>query len=111
MRAARERLADLIDPDRVLRENAYLAFSDVREVFDAEGRMLPVKDWPDRLAAAVGNIEVVRRNVDSADGHTDQVIKLKVWDKPKALESLMKHLGLFEERTHLEGEIVLKWQD
>jgi len=95
---AQERLNDLIDPDRALREAARLAFSDVRQLFDADGRMLAVKDWPDDLAAAIGGIEVLKRNIDSKDGKTEDVIKVKVWDKPKNIEFLLKHLGLLVER-------------
>src|SRR5450830_1901928 len=62
-RKAAERLADLIDPDRALREAARLAYSDIRELFDDEGRMLPIRRWPDSVAAAVQSIEVVRRNM------------------------------------------------
>ena len=111
MRAkANERLADLIDPDRALREAARLASSDVRQLFDEKGNMLPVKEWPDGLAAAIGGIEVVRRNVDSADDKTDDVIKVKVWDKPKNLEMLFKHLNLFKEQLELTGGITVKWE-
>ena len=100
-RKAAERLADLIDPDRALREAACLAYSDVRMLFDDEGRLKPVKDWPDELAAAIGGIEVLKRNVDSHDGRTDDVIKVKVWDKGRALEMLFKHMGLLTERLEL----------
>ena len=100
-RKAAERLADLIDPDRALREAARLAYSDVRMLFDEEGRLKPVKDWPDELAAAIGGIEVLKRNVDSHDGRTDDVIKVKVWDKRAALEMLFKHMGLLTERLEL----------
>jgi len=109
-RKAAERLADLIDPDRALREAARLAYSDVRMLFDEDGKLKPVKDWPDELAAAIGGIEVLKRNVDSHDGRTDDVIKVKVWDKGKALEMLMKHLNLFKERVELSGGIEIKWQ-
>lgn len=108
--AARERLADLIDPDRALREAARLAYSDVRQIFDAEGKLLPVKDWPPELAAAVGGIEVVKRNVDSGDGRTDDVIKVKVWDKPRALEMLFKHLGLLTDRVEHSGHLEITWK-
>lgn len=107
---AAERLADLIDPDRALREAARLAYSDVRQIFDGEGKLLPVKDWPPELAAAVGGIEVVKRNVDSGDGRTDDVIKVKVWDKPKALEMLFKHLGLLTERVEHSGGLEITWK-
>ena len=106
-RKAAERLADLIDPDRALREAARLAYSDVRVLFDDAGRLKPIKEWPDDLAAAIGGVEVVRRNIDSGDGKTDDVIKVKVWDKNAALDRLFKHLGLLTERVEvtLKGEI------
>jgi phage terminase small subunit len=107
---ANERLADLIDPDRALREAARLAYSDIREVYDNKGRLKPMKDWPDALAAAIGGVEFVRRNVDGADGHSDDVIKVKVWDKPRALEMLFKHLGLLEESVKLRGNITFGWE-
>jgi hypothetical protein len=82
-RKAQERLADLVDPDRTLREAARLAFSDIRELFDAGGRLRPIRDWPCELAAAVGSVEVVKRNVDSGDGRTDDVIKVRLWTSPE----------------------------
>ena len=110
-RKAAERLADLIDPDRALREAARLAYSDVRDLYDEAGKLKPMKDWPDDLAAAVGGVEFVRRNIEGGDGHSDDVIKVKVWDKPKALEMLFKHLGLLIEKVEHSGGIELKWRE
>ncbi len=45
---------------------------------------------------------LVRRNIDSRDGHQDDVIKLKLWDKPENMEILFKHLGLQTERVELK---------
>jgi len=107
---ANERLADLIDPGRALREAARLAYSDIRGLFDDKGQLKPMGAWPDGLAAAVASVEVVRRNVDSGDDHTDDVIKLKLWDKPKNLEMLFKHMNLFKEQIELSGGITVKWE-
>lgn len=104
-RAAAERLADLIDPDRALREAARLAYSDIRELFDDKGNMLPVKQWPDHLAAAIASIEVVKKNLAAGDDKVDDVIKVRVWDKPKNLEMLFKHLGLLEERIKADVKL------
>ena len=109
--AARERLADLIDPDRALREAARLAYADIRELYTAEGKLKPIKDWPDDLAASIGGVEFVRRNVEGGDGHQDDVIKVKAWDKPKALEMLFKHLDLFSPQKHELNVKVYKWQE
>lgn len=109
-RKAAERLADLIDPNRALREAARLAYADIRELFDDRGRLKPINEWPKDLAAAVGSVEVVKRNVDSHDGKTDDVIKIRIWDKVRALEMLFKHLGLLKDRLDLAGGIEIRWQ-
>lgn len=95
---ARERLLDIIDPDRVFREMARIGFADTSRVFDENGNLKPVKDWPQDLRRAVGGLEVVKRNLTSGDGEIDQVIKVKFWDKTKALEQMAKILKMFEER-------------
>ena len=43
----------------------------------------------------------MKRNVDSGDGHTDDVIKVRLWDKPRTLEMLMRHLGLLQEKLNV----------
>lgn len=97
-RKAAERLADLIDPDRALREGVRLAYSDIRELFDVRGNLRPVKEWPAEVAAAIAGVEVVKRR---SEGETDTVTKVKVWDKPSVLGMLYKHLGLLKDRVEL----------
>ena len=103
-------LADAIDPDRVLRETGRLAYSDIRELFDADGKLIDnPKDWPDNIARAVASIEQehVTGNVDKGDGRRDQLIRTKVrlWDKTGRLQDLMKHHGQLTERL----EVHLTW--
>ncbi len=99
-----------ITAETLLEEARRLAMSDVRLLFDEQGKIKPIQEWPPELAAAIGGVEVVKRNVDSQDGKTEDVIKVKVWDKPKALEMLFKHLGLLTERFEVT-EKVYKWQE
>lgn len=106
----REYVQRMVDPDRALAEAARLAYSDIRQLYDDKGRLKPMKDWPDDLAAAVGGVEFVRRNVEGGDGHQDDVIKVKAWDKVKALEMLFKHMGLLTERLEHSGAVEIKWQ-
>lgn len=111
-RKAAERLADLIDPARALREAARLAYSDIRELFDDAGRILPIRDWPDDIAAAVSSIEVVRRNLTVGDGTQEQVHKIRLWDKGPNLGLLFRHLGLLdgkpdEERREPQKLVIL----
>lgn len=109
-RAAEERLKDLIDPDRILRSVAEIAYANTQQLFDEEGNLRPVKDWPPQLARAIGAVEVVKRNLHPGDGVTDTVIKVKAWDKVKALEMLMKHLGLLTEKVEHGGALEIRWQ-
>ena len=101
-RKAAERLADLIDPQRALREAARLAYSDIRMLFDAEGHFLPITQWPDELAAAIGGIEFTKRNLTAGDGAQEDVVKIKLWDKPKNVELLFRHLGLIKDQHTID---------
>ena len=101
----KDMLADAIDPDNSMREAARLAYSDVRELFDEQGKLKPIKDWPEDMARAVASVEVVKGNVDAGDGQRDTVVKLRLWDKTKALENLMKHHGQLVEQVKHSGAL------
>lgn len=100
-RKAAERLADLIDPDRALREAARLAYSDIGDLFDKDGRLLPLKQWPDHIRAAVSSVKARKYNADAGDGKQEDIVELKLWDKSKNLEMLFKHMGLLIERMDI----------
>lgn len=113
--AAKERIrqyvAEMVDPDRLLQEAARLALSDITQLFDERGGFKPMKDWPEHIRAAASSVEVVKKNLTAGDGHVDEVLKIKVWDKPKNIELLFKHLGLLDEKVKVEGGIELRWRD
>ena len=91
-----------ITADRVLKELARIGLSDIRQLFDSDGRLLRPEEWPDAAAAAVASIEVVTRNV--GEGEVEHVAKIRAWDKPRALEMAGKHLGMFVERREVTGK-------
>lgn len=97
----KDMLAEAIDPDRVLREVGRLAYSDIRRLFDERGNFLPIQKWPDDIAHAVASVEVLKRNVTTGDDKIDDVLKVRLWDKPGKLENLMRHHGQLEERVSL----------
>ena len=109
--AAQRQLAEQpgITAKRVKQELARLAFSDVRSLFDKGGSLRPIHELSDDEAAAVASLEVIIKNAQAGDGHTDTVHKVKVWDKTKSLELLGKHFGLFDEHAHVSGTIELVW--
>lgn len=87
-----DRLSSALDitPDRVLKELARIAFANLQNVLDENGTLLPQKDWPKDTAPAIQSIKIKQTS------HGDQVAEVKLWPKTAALESLSKHLGLFE---------------
>jgi phage terminase small subunit len=113
-RAAAQRVADMladaIDPNRVLREAGRLAYSDIRELFDADGNFLPIKQWPDDIARAVSSVEVVKKNVTTGDGKVDDVLKVRLWDKPGKLQDLMKHHGQLKETIGGTLALEVRWK-
>lgn len=88
------------DPERVIAEIGCIAFTSVGDLFDEQGNMLPIKQLPKHVQAAIGNHETVTGNVDKGDGQSDRLIRIKLWDKPKMLEMLAKHHKLIgDEKT------------
>ena len=103
-RKALERLEDLIDPDRALREAAKLAYSNIQDLLDEEGKVRPLKEWPHDLAAAVSSIDITKKNLTAGDGQQEDVVRIRLWDKPSNLTLLFKHLNLLTERLHLSAD-------
>jgi phage terminase small subunit len=105
LKAARSKRTD-IKADDVLRELSYVAFSDVRRLFDENGAISDPRKWPKSLARAVCSIEV--EELYEHDGtrriNIGQKKKVKFWPKVPALEMLAKHLGMFRNEVSLGKE-------
>ena len=80
-----------IDSERVMRENACIAFSDPKDLLDANGRPLPLEQIPERLRRAISSIEIT----ELPDGRIKH--KVKFWSKDAAVDRLFKNMGLYEE--------------
>jgi phage terminase small subunit len=81
-----------------------IALSDIRALFDEKGKLRPIHEWSDDIAAAVAGIDHRHR----PRGGT--VRKVKLWDKNAALEKLMKHLVLLVDKTDHSGEVTYRWR-
>ena len=93
-RKAQERLADLIDPKRILRELTRIAYIDISGAYDDAGLLLPLSTWPDDLRKVVKSIETV--NKPGADGVNGGALRVQWLGDAKlgAIQTLMKHLGI-----------------
>lgn len=104
-----------ITADRVLAELAKVGFSDIRKLFDDDGKMKHVTMLDDETAAFVSSIKVVANKANRADGENEQLeventLEIKVWDKLSALEKLGRHLKLFGADVNLNlGDDLARW--
>jgi len=92
-----------IDKARVLTELGRIAFFDVRKLFDEAGNLLPVRELDDETAAALAGIDVTEVAV-SEDAPLTYTKKVKPVDKKGALELIMRHLGMFNDKTTVRHE-------
>lgn len=86
-----------ITPERILQEYARIGFSDVRKTITASGTLKNPHEWDDDTAAAIAGVEVVTRTSGYGDdAEIEYVHKIRHWDKKAALDSMAKHLGMFD---------------
>lgn len=85
----------------VIAELSYIGFSDVRQLFDESGNLIPIRKLPQAVAAAVSSVEIVKRK--TKDGDTETVKKIRLWDKNNALAALAKYFGLITDRLEVSG--------
>lgn len=79
--------------NRVLDEEAKLAFLDVRKLFDQDGEILPPKYWPEEVARAASGIDI-DQVWDPNNNKWKYKYKLRFNDKGRALQRLETVLGM-----------------
>ncbi len=84
--------------ETVLRELYRLATVDVTAVFTDAGEVKPFSVWTPAQRAALAGFEVVKKNAEAGDGHTDIVHKMKFHPKSPPLEMLMRHHRLLGDQ-------------
>jgi phage terminase small subunit len=93
--------------DRVLEELARVGLSNVQQLFTPGGALVPLHQLAPAAAAAIASLEVVMKNAAAGDDKIDRVLKIRLWDKPAALNTLAKHFALLVDRVEVSGEMRL----
>lgn len=88
-----------ITQDMVLREYARIGFFDPRKLFDETGRPLPIGQLDDDTAAVISGMDVA--TIGNAEQGVGEILKLKLADKKGALDSIARHLGMFNDKLDL----------
>ncbi len=95
-----------VSVERVLKEYARIAFLNPQDLYDADGRLLNVKEMPEDAARAISGLEeeiIYGSDGDGGKADIGRLKKIKLTGKIPALEGLARHLGMFQdERTTLQ---------
>jgi phage terminase small subunit len=82
---------------RVIKEMARVGLSNAQDLFNEEGKLIPIHELPEDIARAIASIDVVTSKVPGTDPvEVEYTTKIKLWDKNSALEKLAKALDVFE---------------
>lgn len=99
-----------VTAERVLKEVAALAFSDIGALLDFTGdepRLKAPRDIPEEARRCISSVKVKRRvEGRGAAARTVQVLEFKLWDKGAALEKLGRRLGLFPHKIDVDSDAI-----
>lgn len=84
-----------IDADKALREVWGLCVADVRELLDEEGKPRPLNRLPRRITRAISSLKI----------RPDGTYEVRLWDKTKALELAMRHLGMLRDKLDVDMKV------
>ena len=101
-----------LNADQTLEELAAIAFSDPRSYFDDQGNLCPTDSLTPEQGAALQSMKIVKLCRPEGDRWVDieTIVRIRLWDKPKALVMLAKHFGLLRNRIDHSGEIRMGWE-
>lgn len=88
--------------ERVLVELRRIGMSDIRDIYDNQGHIKDVKDWPSEISSIIKSFDAV------VDKDGDRIFKVTFWNKEKALELLGKNMQMFTEKINVDGTITLE---
>lgn len=84
-----------ITPNRILEELGHIAFFDISNIYDGIS-LKEIDSLPENITRAISGI---KSRMEKSEGeNVAEIVEIKSNDKLKALEMLMKHLGMFTEK-------------
>ena len=105
---------------RLFEELGRTALNDPKDIFDADGNVLPLHEIPEHARRAIASVEVTTHEVErsgtkGAKNRTTVVLarttKIKFWDKLKAIEQIARLAGYLKEESTVGGTYILRWAD
>jgi hypothetical protein len=89
----------VLSKQRVLKESARIAFSDIRKVFKEDGSMVPIHEMPEDVAKSIAAVEIDELWAGTGADRIQIGVtkKIKFWDKNASLRTLMQFMKLLGE--------------
>jgi phage terminase small subunit len=95
---------------RVLEEYRRIAFFNPKALVRPDGTYKGLNELTDEEAAALAEHEAIIKNAKAGDGHTDEVLRPRQWNKIEALRDLAKHFSLLVEKQDININVHLTTQ-
>lgn len=84
--------------ERWAKEMAAIGHFDPGELYDEDGKAIPVRELPEHVRRAISSVKVERRFEGKGEGRVEIVTEeIRPWDKNTALANIGRHLGVFEK--------------
>ncbi len=101
-----EKAAD-VTLERWMREQARIAFLDVRDLYNDDGSLKPLSEMTEDARVCIASIDIEKRFSGSGDDREVFIVKkVKLHNKTAALESIGRALGVFEKDNRQKLDIV-----
>ena len=87
--------------EKIIKELEDMAYADPTRIFDDEGNLLPLSEWPDDVRKSVASLDV--HEVKDPDGEVTSIIKkIKMNPKIKALELMAKEAKMLVDKVEVD---------
>jgi phage terminase small subunit len=83
---------------------------DIRQLFDADGNLIPIHQLSAEAASMISAFEIVKRNITTGDGTVDVLHKIRLDDRRGYVEMAAKHFGLLEEKVAHSGHLTIGFE-
>lgn len=71
---------------------------DIRRLLDGTGNFRAIHQLSEEEAWCIAGVEVIIKNAEAGDGHTDRVLKLKFVDRGRYVELAARHKGMLNDK-------------
>ena len=98
-----------VTADRVLEEYAKIAFFDPRRLYDSKGQPIDLRSLDDDTAAAIVGLEITEEFAGEEEELRAIIVKkYRLADKVRALDSIARHLGMFQDKLQIGGHVTIR---